>query len=158
MCIRDRAYHRTSHPEHLTRPYWDESVHYVLEMDEVLALEETVEELHRMCVQAVEHVVTTGRYAALGIPEWLAPLIEASWRRRDPHLYGRFDLRYDGEGPAKLLEYNADTPTSLFEAAVFQWTWLEQAIERRIIPKRADQYNSLHELSLIHISEPTRPY
>ena len=35
------------------------------------------------------------------------------------------------DGPAKLLEYNADTPTSIFEAAVFQWTWLEQAIERR---------------------------
>ena len=45
----------------------------------------------------------------------------------------------------KLLEYNADTPTSIFEAAVFQWTWLEQAIERNIIPKRADQFNSIHE-------------
>ena len=46
------------------------------------------------------------------------------------------DLRFDGNGPAKLLEYNADTPTSLFEAAVFQWTWLEQASERQIIPTR----------------------
>ena len=52
---------------------------------------------------------------------------------------------FDGTGPAKLLEYNADTPTSMFEAAVFQWTWLEQAIERNIIPKRADQFNSIHE-------------
>ena len=42
-------------------------------------------------------------------------------------------------------EYNADTPTSIFEAAVFQWTWLEQAIERHIIPARADQFNSIHE-------------
>ena len=55
------------------------------------------------------------------------------------------DLSFDGRSPAKLLEYNADTPTSIFEAAVFQWTWLEQAIERRIIPKRADQFNSIHE-------------
>src|SRR5262249_38001660 len=55
------------------------------------------------------------------------------------------DLKFDGEGPAKLLEYNADTPTSIFEAAVFQWTWLEQAIDRRIIPARADQFNSIHE-------------
>ena len=47
--------------------------------------------------------------------------IAASWKRRDASLYGRFDLRYDGQGPAKLLEYNADTPTSLFETAVFQW-------------------------------------
>ena len=28
---------------------------------------------------------------------------------------------------------------------MFQWTWLEQAIERQIIPKRADQFNSIHE-------------
>jgi glutathionylspermidine synthase len=54
-------------------------------------------------------------------------------------------LSYDGWSPAKLLEYNADTPTSLFEAAVFQWTWLEQAMDRAVISKRADQFNSLHE-------------
>ena len=35
-------------------------------------------------------------------------------------------LRYDGKGPAKLLEYNADTPTSVFETAVFQWQWLQE--------------------------------
>ncbi|MEV4254964.1 glutathionylspermidine synthase family protein [Spirillospora sp. NPDC049652] len=133
------AYHRTAHPENLTRPYWDESVHYVFDMDEVLALEETVEELHRMCLQAVEHVVTTGRYNVLGIPDWVAPLIEASWRRRDPHLYGRFDLRYDGTGPAKLLEYNADTPTSLVESSIVQWYWL-----RDVYPGD-DQWNSIHE-------------
>src|SRR5262249_55750305 len=68
-----------------------------------------------------------------------------SSRRRDKNLYGRFDLSYDGRGPAKLLEYNADTPTAVFETAVFQWQWLEQAIARRIVPKNADQYNSLHE-------------
>jgi glutathionylspermidine synthase len=133
------AFHRDAHPEHLTRPYWDESVHYVFDMDEVLALEEVVEELHRMCLEAVEHVVTTGRYNVLGIPDWVAPLIEESWRRRDPHLYGRFDLRYDGTGPAKLLEYNADTPTALVESAIVQWFWLQEAFPGD------DQWNSIHE-------------
>ncbi|WP_019633985.1 glutathionylspermidine synthase family protein [Actinomadura atramentaria] len=133
------AFHETAHPAHLPRPYWDESVHYVFSMDEVLALEETVEELHRMCLQAVEHVVTTGRYGVLGIPDWAAPLVEASWRRRDPHLYGRFDLCYDGVGPAKLLEYNADTPTSLVESAVVQWYWLQDT------HPGDDQWNSVHE-------------
>ncbi len=56
------------------------------------------------------------------------PIIAASWKRGDPSLYGRFDLSYDGQGPAKLLEYNADTPTSLYETGVFQWMWLEDAI------------------------------
>ncbi|GAA2134883.1 glutathionylspermidine synthase family protein [Actinomadura napierensis] len=133
------AFHRTAHPEHLTRPYWDESVHYVFDMDEVLALEATVEELHGMCLQVVEHVVSTGRYHVLGIPDWVAPLIEDSWRRRDPHLYGRFDLRYDGHGPAKLLEYNADTPTALVESSVVQWYWLQE------VHPGDDQWNSIHE-------------
>jgi glutathionylspermidine synthase len=57
----------------------------------------------------------------------------------------RFDLRYDGSGPAKLLEYNADTPTSVFETAVFQWGWLDDAMARAIVPRDADQFNSLHE-------------
>ena len=32
------------------RPYWDESVHYVFSMDEILALEADVELLHSMCL------------------------------------------------------------------------------------------------------------
>jgi len=133
------AFHRTSHPDHLVRPYWDESVHYTFSMDEVLALEADVELLHDMCLKAVEHVVTTGRYRDFGIPEWVWPAIEASWRRSDPYLAGRFDLRYDGRGPAKLLEYNADTPTSLVETSIVQWYWLQDT------HPGDDQWNSLHE-------------
>ena len=56
-----------------------------------------------------------------------------------PSIYGRFDLRYDGAGPAKLLEYNADTPTTLLEASILQWNWLKDTHEGD------DQWNSLHE-------------
>jgi glutathionylspermidine synthase len=45
--------------------------------------------------------------------------------RKAPSLYGRFDFAYDGDGPAKLFEYNADTPTSIYESGAFQWIWLE---------------------------------
>jgi glutathionylspermidine synthase len=121
------------------RPYWDESVHYVFEMDEILSMEADVELLHSMCLDAVEHVVLTERYKDFGIPEWAWPAIAESWRRSDPHVYGRFDLRYDGSGPAKLLEYNADTPTSLLEAAVVQWFW-----KTTVFPDD-DQWNSIHE-------------
>jgi glutathionylspermidine synthase len=58
----------------------------------------------------------------LAIPERFWNFIAASWKRHDSSLYGRLDLCYDGKDPAKLLEYNADTPTSLFEAAVFRGT------------------------------------
>src|SRR5258706_512965 len=78
-----------------------------------------------------------------GTPD--APRLAEGGERADPSLYGRLDLSFGGPGPAKLLEYNADTPTSLFEAAVFQWIWLEQSIERAALPKGADQFNSIHE-------------
>ncbi|GAA0911845.1 glutathionylspermidine synthase family protein [Nonomuraea longicatena] len=133
------AFQRAVHPKGLPRPYWDESVHYVFGMDEVLALEEQVEELHSMCLRAVQHVVETGRYADFAIPEWAREDVARSWERRDGHLYGRFDLRYDGTGPAKLLEYNADTPTTLVEAAIVQWFWLQDT------HPDGDQWNSLHE-------------
>ncbi|MER6946095.1 glutathionylspermidine synthase family protein [Nonomuraea sp. NPDC000554] len=132
-------YHRTAHPEGLTRPYWDESTHYVFTLDEVEDLETQVEELHGMCLEAVEHVVSAGRFADFAIPEWAAEEVARSWQRRDPYLYARFDLRYNGTGPAKLLEYNADTPTSLVESSVVQWFWLKD------VHPGDDQWNSVHE-------------
>ena len=54
-----------------------------------------------------------------------ALLRHLSWRAAEPELYGRMDLVF-GAGPAKLLEYNADTPTALYESAAFQWIWLEE--------------------------------
>jgi glutathionylspermidine synthase len=121
------------------RPYWDESVHYVFDMAEVLSLEADVELLHSMCLEAVDHVVTTERFRDFALPEWSWEGVAASWKRSDPHLYGRFDLRYDGSGPAKLLEYNADTPTTLLEASILQWHWLKDT------HPDDDQWNSLHE-------------
>jgi glutathionylspermidine synthase len=127
--------------------YWDERAYYAFSLDEIEhQIEAPTGEINAMCLELVARAVGDERLLRLlKIPEAFWILIAASWQRRDRSLYGRIDLRFDGIGPAKLLEYNADTPTSLFEAAVFQWTWLEQAIERQIIPKRADQFNSLHE-------------
>ncbi|MFD5388309.1 glutathionylspermidine synthase family protein [Streptomyces sp. NPDC127074] len=136
-------YPLTRYPDGSLRPYWDESAYYAFSLPEVEALEEVVEELHRMSLAAAAHIVETGRFADLGIDDpRLAGLIAESWHRRaeQPSVYGRFDLRYDGEsGPAKLLEYNADTPTSLVEAASAQWFWMEDRFPG------ADQWNSLHE-------------
>jgi glutathionylspermidine synthase len=128
-------------------PYWDESAYYAFTLEEIERdLEAATTELDRMCGELVARAVADERILrALRIPEGFWNWIAASAKRGDASLYGRFDLRYDGTGPAKLLEYNADTPTAVFETAVFQWMWLEQAIERQIIPRRADQFNSLHE-------------
>jgi glutathionylspermidine synthase len=127
--------------------YWDERGYYAFTLDEIEArIEAPTAEIDAMCLELVSHAVDDERILRrLKIPEPFWPLIVESWQRREPSLYGRLDLSFDGRGTAKLLEYNADTPTSIFEAAVFQWTWLEQATLRAIIPKQADQYNSIHE-------------
>ncbi|PBC84555.1 Glutathionylspermidine synthase [Streptomyces sp. 2224.1] len=135
-------YPLTRYPDDSLRPYWDESAYYSFTLPEVEALEDVVEELHGMCLAAADHLVEQDRLADLGIEDpRLARLVAESWRRRDelPSLYGRFDLHYDGSGPAKMLEYNADTPTSLVEAASPQWFWMEERFPG------ADQWNSLHE-------------
>jgi glutathionylspermidine synthase len=127
--------------------YWDERAYYAFTLDEIeREIEGPTGEIDAMCLELVRRAVDDERtLRRLKIPEAFWPLISTSWHNDEGSLYGRLDLAFDGRGPAKLLEYNADTPTSIFEAAVFQWTWLEQAIERRITPVRADQFNSIHE-------------
>jgi glutathionylspermidine synthase len=127
--------------------YWDERACYTFTLEEIeRQIEQPTGEIDAMCLELVGKAIEDERYLRrLKIPETFWPLISASWHNDEVSLYGRLDLSFDGRNPAKLLEYNADTPTSIFEAAVFQWTWLEQAIERGIIPGRADQFNSIHE-------------
>jgi glutathionylspermidine synthase len=119
--------------------YWDESAYYSFSSTEVDTLEAAANELQTMCLAAAQHIIDNKRYADLTIPPQAVPLIEQTWNEEPPALYGRFDLMYDGNGAPKLLEYNADTPTSLIEAAVTQWQWLQD-----VYPD-ADQFNSLHE-------------
>jgi glutathionylspermidine synthase len=127
--------------------YWDERACYAFTLEQIeRQIEAPTSEIDAMCLELVGRAVDDENdLRRLKIPEVFWPLISESWHRDEASLYGRLDLSFDGRGPAKLLEYNADTPTSIFEAAVFQWTWLEQAIERRIIPGHADQFNSIHE-------------
>ncbi len=127
--------------------YWDERAYYAFTLDEIeRQIEAPTGEIDAMCLELVGRAVDDEEYLRrLKIPEGYWDLIADSWNNDQQSLYGRLDLCFDGRNPARLLEYNADTPTSIFESAVFQWTWLEQAIERAIIPRRADQYNSIHE-------------
>jgi glutathionylspermidine synthase len=121
------------------RPYWNESACYEFTAKEVDLLASATNELEEMTRKAAQHAIDNRLYSKMGIPEFAVPLIERSWEAEPPSLYGRFDLIYDGSHPPKLLEYNADTPTSLLEAAVVQWFWLEEA------HPAGDQFNSIHE-------------
>lgn len=127
--------------------YWDESAYYRFTLAQIENdLEDPSAELHAMCLHLVDEVVQSeALLSQLAIPEPAWDLLRDSWRRRDPSLYARFDLAYDGRGAAKLFELNYDTPTSLFESAFFQWQWLEDQKARGLLLAHADQFNSLHE-------------
>jgi glutathionylspermidine synthase len=119
--------------------YWDESACYSFSAAQIDRLEGVTAELHHLCLQAVKEVINSRRLAEFAIPERFHDLVAQSWARGEPTLFGRFDFSWDGAGEPKLLEYNADTPTALPEAAVAQWHWLEDT------HSDADQFNSLHE-------------
>ncbi|MES2374406.1 MAG: glutathionylspermidine synthase family protein [Bacteroidota bacterium] len=119
-------------------PYWDESVYYEMDMSEILFIEKATAELWDLCLGAVQHVMDNNLYSKFGIPDWIVPQIEKSWTEDHPAIYGRFDLCYKN-GELKMLEFNADTPTSLYEAGIVQWFWLKD------LDNSKDQFNSVHE-------------
>ena len=133
-------------------PYWNESAYYSFTQAEIGAIEAATAELYRLVLEAGQTVIDRRLYARFGIPDWCEPLIAAAWEAEPACLnHGRFDLGYDGSGSPKLFEFNCDTPTALFEAAVVQWLWKEE------VKPRAGQFNDLHE-SLVAKWADIRPY
>jgi glutathionylspermidine synthase len=126
------------HTTERTGVYWGEGTYYEFTGAEVDTIAAATAELQSMCMAAVGRVIRDRRYAEVGLDPLSVQLVERSWNRRDPALYGRMDLAFGPDGVPKLLEYNADTPTSLLEASVIQWTWHEQCAN-------GDQANALHE-------------
>jgi len=120
-------------------PYWDETACYRFTVAEVDTLDRATAQLQELCIAAVDEVVSRRLFPRLGISAHWVQLIIDSWERDESTLYGRFDLAWNGTGDPKLLEYNADTPTALLEAAVIQWFWLQDRFPA------ADQFNSIHE-------------
>jgi glutathionylspermidine synthase len=55
-------------------------------------LEDATNELHRLCLAAVDHVISEKRLSEFAIPESFHALVERSWRTRQPDIYGRLDL------------------------------------------------------------------
>jgi glutathionylspermidine synthase len=94
---------------------------------EAEAYYEAVNELYDMYATAAQHVIDNNLFFDLGIPFNLIDTIKKSWDNDVHwHLYGRFDLAGGiGGSPIKLIEFNANTPTSLFETAIVQWALLK---------------------------------
>ncbi|HAT43259.1 MAG TPA: hypothetical protein DCS87_16235 [Rheinheimera sp.] len=142
-------------------PYWDESAYYQFSMAQIEDdLEAPTEELHQMALSLVPDILNSEQLLTkLDVPAQYWDWIRQSWHSQQPSLYGRMDLAYDGKGPAKLLELNYDTPTSLYETGFFQWVWLEDLMMRGQLPKHADQFNSLQDqleqrLAMLGLHQP----
>jgi len=120
-------------------PYWDESAYYEFTQQEIDTIENATYELNKLCLDAVQHVIDEDRFDLFLIPDEFRQLIRDSWETDEHTIYGRFDFSYDGKTQPKMLEYNADTPTGLIEAAVAQWQWLQDKFPGH------NQYNSIHE-------------
>jgi glutathionylspermidine synthase len=95
--------------------------------DEANAYYEACNELYDMFCEAGEYVIENDLFHEINIPFNLVDLIKESWENDVHwHLYSRFDLAGGIDGkPIKLIEFNADTPTALFETAVIQWAMLK---------------------------------
>jgi glutathionylspermidine synthase len=119
--------------------YWNESACYAFTAEEIDTLESATKALHDLAVSALQFAVDHDRLGELGVSSAYRSRVAESLQDDEFSLYGRMDLAYDGTAPPRLLEYNADTPTSLLEAAVCQWFWLQDC------RPGADQFNSIHE-------------
>lgn len=126
-------------------PYWNESACYSFTAAQIEQIEAAVEEMHAMSVALVDDIIKSGDYEGFRFPkrvlDMIVPAIESSRKRGDPSFYGRFDFGVkfvNGILGLKAFEYNADTPTSLFEASVVQYRWMHDM-------GFADQFNSIEE-------------
>ncbi|MBL7634423.1 MULTISPECIES: glutathionylspermidine synthase family protein [Atlantibacter] len=135
--------------------YWDESRAYRFTLRQIEEqIEKPTAELHQMCLDVVARATKDeSLLEQLAIPPLYWDAIAESWRQSDPSLYGRMDFVWNDRGPVKLLEYNADTPTSLYESAYFQWVWMEDARRQGVIPRDADQYNAIQEKLIARFGE-----
>ncbi len=122
---------------------WGDGLAYSFSNMEIDQICDVTEDLHHLCLRVVNRVVGDERLLDLfGIPHGLRDYIRTIWGSIDQssqYLLGRMDLAIGRDGRVKLLEYNADTPSTAIETAMVQWQWL-----KAMCPSK-DQFNSLHE-------------
>ncbi|WP_273211289.1 glutathionylspermidine synthase family protein [Helicobacter rodentium] len=108
-------------------PYVSDEIIEISE-EEAQGFYDAANELYDMYAEAGQYVIDNDLFFELGIPFNLVEAIVQSWEEEVHwHLYGRFDLAGGLDGnPIKLLEFNADTPTMVYESAIIQWALLKK--------------------------------
>lgn len=110
--------------------------------EEADAYYEAANELYDMYAEAGQYVIDNNLFHEIGVPYNLVDLIKASWENDVHwHLYSRFDFAGGIDSKQiKLLEFNADTPTALFETSVIQWALLKYSQMHN-----SEQFNNIYE-------------
>ncbi len=141
------------HTDENNIPYWVEHYYYSISESFADEIYTATADLWKMCLEAVDHVITNKLYDQFQIPVYIHQFIEDSWENDAPSIYGRFDFVYDEyKKQLKVLEFNADTPTSLYETGVVQWQWMQNYFNDSV-----DQFNSVHD-RLIESWQEIKPY
>lgn len=102
------------------------------------------QECFKMLDEAADYAIKNKRLGELGIPEYAWSIIEQTFSdaSNHPHMVGRFDFAGGLDGlPIKLMEFNGDTPFSIFEVSSIQYA---VAKYHNLDPDKY-QYNTLFE-------------
>lgn len=130
------------------KQYWVDDRYFEFDREFGDKMYDATKEVWDMCLKAVQHVMDNKLYSKFHIPAYMIPHIENSWNNETPSVYGRFDFGLDQiTGNLKMLEFNADTPTSLFECGVVQWQWKEHYFKSL---STYDQFTSIHDALIEH--------
>ena len=141
------------HTDENNIPYWIEHYYYSISDQFAHDIYEATNELWQMCLAAVDHVIENNLFDKFHIPRYIQDHIKHSWDNDSPSIYGRFDFVYDEKlKQLKVLEFNADTPTSLYETGVIQWQWMQHYFGNSV-----DQFNNVHD-QLIETWRTLKPY
>ena len=82
------------------------------------------QECFKILDEAADYAIKNKRLGELGIPEYAWNIIEKTFNdaSNHPHMVGRFDFAGGLDGtPIKLMEFNGDTPFSIFEVSSMQY-------------------------------------
>ncbi|MGL4523038.1 MAG: glutathionylspermidine synthase family protein [Bacilli bacterium] len=141
-------------------PYWNEAmeqpVYYSLTQTEQEALEHAGNTIHCIALESITWLLEIAPTAVRNkwfdlffIPEEARQHIIDSWEDDEWAVYGRFDFVMQ-DGVPKLLEYNADTPTTLIETGLTQWQWFFENQQSGVFPPSTFQFNDLHDSLIRH--------
>lgn len=124
-------------------PYWIDHRYYEVTPEFSDRVQNATKQIWELCLEAVQYIIDNNQFHKFGIPNYMIPHIIKSWDNDVPSIYGRFDFGYDSKkDQLKMLEFNADTPTSLFETGVVQWYWKEHYFPNN---NSVDQFSYVHE-------------